>query len=61
MWRNYCQDPKKTVEQYKNALALGYTKDVPSIYQEAGIQFDFSDCYVQELASFVYDQWKKLL
>ncbi|MEC8628077.1 MAG: M3 family oligoendopeptidase [Bacteroidota bacterium] len=61
MWRNYCQDPKKTIEQYKNALALGYTKDVPSIYQAAGIQFDFSDRYVKELASFVYDQWKRLV
>ena len=37
---------------------MGYTKDVPSIYQAAGIQFDFSDDYVKELASFVYDQWK---
>ena len=36
MWRNYCQNPQSTIEQYKNALALGYTKDVPSIYQAAG-------------------------
>lgn len=53
MWRNYKNDPKKTMEQYKAALALGYTKSIPEIYETAGVKFDFSGEYIGELAAFV--------
>lgn len=60
MWRNYKKDPKKTMEQYKAALALGYTKSIPEVYETAGIRFDFSKEYVSELATFVRAELDKL-
>ena len=56
MWRNYKKDPKKTIQQYKNALSLGYTKSIGEIYEAAGVKFDFSNEYVQELSQFIYEE-----
>lgn len=53
IWRNYKQNPEKALEQYQDALKLGYTKSIKEIYQTAGIRFDFSGEYVKELAAFV--------
>lgn len=53
MWRNYKQDPEKALDNYMAALELGYTRSIPEIYEAAGIRFDFSQEYVQELAAFV--------
>lgn len=60
VWRNYKRDPKKAIEQYKTALALGYTKPIPEIYRAAGIEFNFSPEYVKELAMFVKGEYDKL-
>lgn len=54
MWRNYRENPQKTIQQYKEALALGYTKPIDKIYETAGIKFDFSTDYVSELSSFIH-------
>lgn len=59
MWRNYKKDPKKTIEQYKAALSLGYTKSIGEIYEAAGIKFDFSSEYVAELSQFIYEEIQK--
>lgn len=56
LWRNYKKDPKKTIQQYKAALSLGYTKSIGEIYEAAGIKFDFSSEYVQELSHFIYEE-----
>jgi len=53
VWKNYKENPKKGLEQYLNALKLGYTKTIREIYETAGIKFDFSATYIQELVSFV--------
>jgi oligoendopeptidase F len=60
MWRNYKQNPSKTMQQYKEALALGYTKSIPEVYKAAGVEFDFSRTYVSELAAFVKEELDKL-
>jgi oligoendopeptidase F len=59
LWRNYRKDPEKAIQQYKNALSLGYTKPIDEIYQAAGIRFDFSNEYVAELAGFIYKEIQK--
>ncbi len=59
IWRNYRKDPKKTIQQYKNALSLGYTKSIGEIYEAAGIKFDFSNEYVQELSLFIFEELQK--
>lgn len=60
VWRNYKKDPKTAIENYKKALALGYTKSIPEIYQAAGIKFDFSPEYIKELMDFVKSEYQKL-
>lgn len=60
LWRNYRNDPKTAIEQYKQALSLGYTRSIPEVYQAAGIRFDFSENYIQELAAFVQEELEKL-
>lgn len=60
VWRNYKKDPKKAVEQYKAALALGYTKSIPEIYEAAGVKFDFSPAYIKELMDFVKGEYEGL-
>jgi oligoendopeptidase F len=53
LWRNYKQDPAATVDAFMNALRAGYTKPLPELYALAGVRFDLSPAYVQELAQFV--------
>jgi len=45
-WKLYKTDPKQAVQNYKNALSLGYTKTIPEVYKAAQIEFDFSKNYV---------------
>jgi hypothetical protein len=48
------------IENYKKALSLGYTTSMSSIYQTAGVPFDFSSERLQTLAAFIQDQLKKM-
>lgn len=60
IWKNYKENPSKALQQYLNALSLGYTKPINEIYETAGIKFDFSLAYIEELANFVKDELQKL-
>ena len=60
MWRSYKQLGELGLDNYMNALKLGYTKTIGEIYETAGIKFDFSASYVKELADFIKDELKKL-
>lgn len=60
LWRNFKNDNAKTINEYKNALSLGYTRSIPEIYETAGIKFDFSKNYVSDLAQFVKAEIAKL-
>lgn len=53
VWRNYKQNKTKAIEDYKNALQLGFTKTLPEMYNTAGVKFDFSQAYVKELMEFL--------
>ena len=59
IWKNYRENPKKTIENYKKALSLGYTKTIPEIYESAGIDFNFSENYVEELSQFIFTEIQK--
>jgi len=52
MWRQYRQAPQQALDNYAAALALGYTKPLKELYATAGIRFDFSPAYIQEIAVF---------
>ncbi len=60
VWKNSMTDFPKAIEDYKNALRLGYTKPIPEIYATAGIKFDFTEEYLKELADFVKNELQKL-
>ncbi len=60
VWRNFIHNKPKAIEQYKAALSLGYTKTIGEIYKTAGIEFNFSASYINELMDFVKDELKKL-
>lgn len=60
VWRNYKNNPKVAIENYKKALALGYTKSIPEIYLTAGVKFDFSPDYIKELMDFVKAEYDKI-
>ena len=53
MWRQYRQNKEQALDNYMNALSLGYTKTLKDLYAAGGIRFDFSAGYIKELADFV--------
>ncbi len=56
MWRQYRQNKMQALDNYMNALSLGYTKTLKELYATAGIKFDFSPAYIQELGTFVKER-----
>jgi len=60
VWKNALQNEKKAVEDYKKGLAVGYTKDIKSIYKTAGVEFDFSEGNIKSLAEVALNYLQKL-
>lgn len=60
IWKQYREDPKETLNKFKTMMKLGYSKPIPELYNEAGIDFSFSKDYVTELMQFVRDELMKL-
>jgi len=60
MWRSYKKLGEQGLDNYMEALKLGYTKSIAEIYETAGIKFDFSARYVKELADFIREEIAKL-
>jgi oligoendopeptidase F len=60
MWRSYKQLGEQGLDNYMDALKLGYTKTIGEIYETAGIKFDFSASYVKELADFIKEELEEL-
>lgn len=61
IWKQYRQNPTQAIQNYTNALKLGYTKTIGEIYKTAGIEFDFSRAYVRELVLFVKEELEALV
>lgn len=60
VWKKYVENGALALEDYKNALKLGYTRSIPEVYQQAGIEFNFSDEYVGRLFQFLSDELQKV-
>ena len=56
MWRQYRNNKEQALDNYMNALSLGYTKTLKELYATAGIQFNLSPEYIKEIGSFVTDR-----
>jgi len=61
MWKQYKEDPKQGLANYKAALKLGYTKTIPEIFETGGIKFNFSEAYIKDLMSFVKLELEEVL
>lgn len=59
MWKQSRADKEKAIDNYTKALSLGGTRTLPELYTAAGIAFNFSGQYIQDLMSFVHGEWKK--
>ena len=57
IWRNSLQDPKKALQDYRSALALGATQPMPELYRTAGAEMFFDAESVGELMQFVEQHW----
>jgi oligoendopeptidase F len=53
LWQQYKQDPGKAIINYINALRLGGMKTLPALFEAAGLRFDLSPAYINELMLFV--------
>ncbi|MED0827065.1 M3 family oligoendopeptidase [Bacillus pacificus] len=53
MYKQYKEDPKQALENYKKALSLGSSQSIKGVYEAAGIRFDFSGETIKELMAFV--------
>jgi oligoendopeptidase F len=60
MWKQYKENPKQALDNYKYALSLGGTKTLPELYKAAGIEFDFSHKNINELMNFVKQELEAL-
>ncbi|MEZ5039892.1 MAG: M3 family oligoendopeptidase [Saprospiraceae bacterium] len=61
IWKRYRENPELAIENYIDALKLGYTQPIKKIYEAAGITFDFSREYVSELGKFVKKELVNLM
>ncbi|GJM32026.1 MAG: oligoendopeptidase F [Saprospiraceae bacterium] len=61
IWKHYRENPELGIEQYINALKMGYTQPIGEIYKAAGIAFDFSREYVAQLGVFVKQELEQLI
>src|SRR5690606_7419064 len=59
LWKQYREDREGALDHYIQALSLGNTRPLPELYAAAGIRFDFSPAYVQDLAAFVKQEIDK--
>lgn len=53
MYKQYKENPKQAIENYKKALSLGSSRSLTEVYETAGIRFDFSGETIKELMLFV--------
>lgn len=60
IYRNFVNDPEKSLQGYINGLKLGASKSIPEVWQTMGIKFDFSEETIQELMAFVQQELAKL-
>lgn len=60
VYREYKQNPKIAVENYKKFLNIGHQVPLADIYKIAGIELKFTKEYIRELVQFVREELKEL-
>ncbi len=60
LWSNFKKDKAASIEAYKAALQLGYTKSIPVFYETAGTKFAFDKHHIEQLMVLLKDELSKL-
>ncbi|MED1384073.1 M3 family oligoendopeptidase [Bacillus mycoides] len=60
MYKQYKENPKQALQNYKQALSLGSSESLPEVYKTAGIRFDFSSKTIKDLMAFVEEELELL-
>lgn len=60
VWKNSLENYGLAIENYKKALALGYSQPMNVIYETAGVPFDFSSDRLQTLCVLINEELEKL-
>lgn len=60
LWKNYRADPVHTLQQMKAAYALGSSQGLPTLFETAGLRFDFSAATLAPLMDMVEKELNKL-
>ena len=60
LWMHFKKNKQNALNNYIQALSLGGTKTLPQLFEAAGLKFDFSPVYVNELMLFVHNEMNKL-
>ncbi len=60
MYKQYKENPKQALNNYRKALSLGSSKSIKEVYEATGIRFDFSGETIKELMLFVEEELDSL-
>lgn len=60
LWKQYKENPDTALNNYINALQLGGTQTLPDLFKAAGLQFNFSTEYINQLMLFVKKEMDSL-
>ena len=60
IYRNYIEDPEKTLKDYQRFLSVGCSMPVDEVYKTAGIELKFSRDYIREIVDFVAKQIEEI-
>jgi oligoendopeptidase F len=60
LWKLYRENKDKALEGYMQALSLGNTRPLKSLYEAASLSFDLSPEHIRELGAFVQQEIEAL-
>ncbi|MFT3826198.1 MAG: M3 family oligoendopeptidase [Chitinophagaceae bacterium] len=56
LWMQFKKNKEAALDNYMRALSLGGTRTLPELYSAAGLSFDFSPKYIQQLMLFTKNE-----
>ena len=60
LWLNYRKDPAKALADYRNALRLGGKRPLPTLFETAGLKFDFTQATLEPLMAAIGEELETL-
>jgi len=60
IYREYKNNPKQAIENYKNFLNAGHQKPLAELYKIAGVELKFTKEYIRDLVSFIRKELETL-